>query len=147
MNSIPPVARDNPMPTQSIPSNYGVETQQRYHPEYWLYVVLVIVAIVLAFKGGHQVIAQYQAATGAVLTHADIASVQDGDIDTTQAVIRIVLTDNGVSKFASAKPNSPIYFKGNEIGAIDTIAGKIVSFHVPVRDAAKIKLQLAWKDQ
>jgi hypothetical protein len=149
-----PISRVNkltePKPVPAIPANYTSEPEKQYHPEYWLYLVLVIAGIALLYLGGKQTITQYQASTGIVLTSGDIASVQGsnpGDItNDDQVTLHVVLTDQGASKFAAVKPNLPIYFKGHEIGVMETFNDHTVSFKVPLMDAAKIKLELKWKD-
>ena len=146
-----PIQRVNKLTdAKPMPANYTIEPEQRYRPEYWLYLLLIIVAIVILCMGGHQVVAQYQASTGVVLTNDDIASVQASNpndmTSNSQVTIHLVLTDAGARKFAAAKPRLPIYFKGEEIGVYKTFSGHTADFQVSLKDAAKIKLQLNWRD-
>ena len=126
----------------------AAEPNFQYRPEFWVYAALLIAAIVLFFIGGQRAITAYQASTGIILTSDDVASVQDSkpsDLNNGQVTVHITLTASGADKFAAAKPNVPVYFKGHEIGT-GTATGNTASLQVALLDAAKTKLELKWKD-
>lgn len=124
------------------------EPNLQYRPEFWVYAGLVIFAIILFCIGGQRAITAYQASTGIILTSDDVASVQDSkpdDLNNGQVTVHITLTASGADKFAAAKPNVPVYFKGREIGT-GSATGDKVSLQVALLDAARIKLELKWKE-
>ena len=127
----------------------AAEPNFQYRPEFWVYAALLIAALVLFFIGGQRAITAYQASTGIILNSDDVASVQGtkpADLNNGQVAVHITLTASGADKFAAAKPDVPVYFKGHEIGTAGTVNGNTVTLQVALLDAAKTKLELKWKD-